>query len=191
MLHKNVSITRRFHIKRGWETVPSPPNRTASLKTPTVPAGLQRVASTSRSQTKRAPHPNSRQAGRAVLTAERLQPGSSAGMDAGGRWWPLPLGPGRLRDSGWKHKDGDVLPALEEKTMPQTDRLQGGPGREGPRGQRGGAQGQGPGLLLDSPRVTVRHECLMPPSSITGKINRDSRTAHATPMSSYGAPWRC
>ena len=90
MLHKNVSITRRFHIKRGWETVPSPPNRTASLKTPTVSAGLQRVASTSRSQTEGAPHPNGRQAGRAVLTAERLQPGSSAGTDAGGRclWGP-------------------------------------------------------------------------------------------------------
>lgn len=181
MLHKNVSITRRFHIKRGWETVPSPPNRTASLKTPAVPAGLQRAASKSRSQTEGAPHPNGRQAGRAVLAAERLRDGC---------WRPLPLGPGRLRDPGWKHEDGDVLPALEKKTMPQTDRRQGGPGREGgPRDREGGVQGRGAGLLLDSPRMTVRHECLMPPRSITGKINRNSTTAHATPMSSYGTPW--
>ena len=102
----------------------------------------------------------------------------------------MPLGPGRLRDSGWKHEDGDVLPELEKKTMPQTDRRQGDPGREGGPGDReGGVQGQGAGLLLDSPQMTVRHECLMPPRSITGKINRNSTTAHATPMSSYGAPW--
>ena len=66
-----------------------------------------------------------------------------------GRWWPLPLGPRRLQDSGWKHEDRDAPPALE-KTIAQTDRHQGGPGREG-------ARGWGAGLPLDLPRTTVRH----------------------------------
>lgn len=141
MLHKNVSLTRRFHIERGRETVPSPPNRAVSLKTPALPAGLQRVASTSRSQTEGAPHPHSRRRAK-VLAAE------AAGwlLCVGGHWRPLPLRPRRPRTQAGNMRMETHCPQAER--MPQTDRCQGGPGRGG------GLDGKGSGT---PPRVTVRH----------------------------------
>lgn len=146
MLHKNVSLTRQFHIERGRETVPSPPNRAVLLKTPALPAGLQRVASTSRSQTEGAPHPHSRQAGRAVLAAERLQAGSSAGVDTGGHClW----GPGVRRTQAGNTRMEMHCPQARKECLRLTDAKEVLGGR-GPRGW-------GAGLPLDPPLVTVRH----------------------------------
>lgn len=129
-------------MKRGRETVPAPSNRAASLKTPALHVGLHSVASTSRSQTEGAPRPHSRQAGRAVLAAERLQAGSSAGMDAGGHClW----GPGVHRTQAGNMRTEMHCPHSRRQCLRLTDTKE-------VLGGRGA-----PGLPLDSPQTTVRH----------------------------------